>query len=608
MPSSDPTEFLLGHLSTDEGRAQRARSRRVGLQHADLLQPIDPQPGEAVMVSIRAGVGVALQSATLHYTTDGTRPDADSASTQHLPMQPAPAEWDTLTWAHIQTWSAAIPGQPSGAWVRYHITAITITGEPIACPFIPLQAPELAVRPERFDQRLLHRLRRSPAPHVYEYGVDELVVPDWLSDAVIYQIFVDRFAPASSQSFKQTADLSAILGGTLRGITSRMDYLSDLGVNCLWLTPIFASPSHHGYDPTDYFKVEPRLGTEADFRDMVDAAHRRGIRVVLDFVANHMSRQHPAFVSAQTDPASPTRDWFFFRRYPDEYEAFYDVKDQPVVNTDQAEARSHLIQAAQYWLNLGVDGYRLDHAHGATHAFWSAFRAGTRASKPTSVTFGEITDPPDVIRSFTGRMDGALDFYLMELLRSFFVSRSITASTFARSLEHHFTYFGDKLVLPSFLDNHDMNRFLWSVGGDTRRLKLAALCQFTLPGTPIVYYGTEVGLSQRKGVGRLEESRLPMPWENQDTDLLDFYRRLIALRKQTHKAWSGPRVIVEVDDANGLLVVRCGTFILVLNNHVAPTVITASDGELLLATNADVVQESSSLRLPAYGGAVVRAS
>ncbi|MFN8378941.1 MAG: hypothetical protein U0452_09740 [Anaerolineae bacterium] len=141
MPSSDPTEFLLGHLSTDEGRAQRARSRRVGLQHADLLQPIDPQPGEAVWCRSVPGVGeAALQSATLHHTTGRYQPDADSASTQHLPMQPAPAEWDTLTWAHIQT-ERRHPGSTLCAWVRYHITAITITGEPIACPFIPLQAP-----------------------------------------------------------------------------------------------------------------------------------------------------------------------------------------------------------------------------------------------------------------------------------------------------------------------------------------------------------------------------------------------------------------------------------------------------------------------------------
>ena len=292
-----------------------------------------------------------------------------------------------------------------------------------------------------------------------------------------------------------------------------MDYLHDLGINCLWLTPIFASPSHHGYDPTDYCAIEPRLGSEADFRALVDAAHQRGMRILLDFVANHVSRQHPAFVAAQQDPRSPYRDWFFFREYPDRYESFYDVPDQPIVNTDHPAVREYLIGAAQHWLHMGCDGFRLDHAQGATHAFWSAFRAASREVKSDAATFGEITETPAVMRSFAGRMDGALDFHLLELLRGFFAYSSITASQFDRALHDHYAYFGSALALPSFLDNHDMNRFLWSVGGDTRRLKLAALCQFTLPHPPVVYYGTEVGLSQRQAVGRLEEARLPMPGE-----------------------------------------------------------------------------------------------
>ncbi len=141
------------------------------------------------------------------------------------------------------------------------------------------------------------------------------------------------------------------------------------------------------------------------------------------------------------------------------------------------------------------------------------FGPPARGAKSDAATFGEITETPAVMRSFAGRMDGVLDFHLLELLRGFFAFQSITASQFDRALRQHYAYFGTALVLPSFLDNHDMNRFLWSVGGDTRRLKLAALCQFTLPQPPIVYYGTEVGLSQRQAVGRLEEARLPMLWE-----------------------------------------------------------------------------------------------
>ena len=161
-------------------------------------------------------------------------------------------------------------------------------------------------------------------------------------------------------------------------------------------------------------------------------------------------------------------------------------------------------------LQQGCDGFRLDYAHGVSHAFWSVFRAAIRQIKADSVMVGEITQPPSVMRSYVGRMDGCLDFRLLEILRRFFVFENLTVSQFDQSLEQHLAYFKTNLVLPSFLDNHDMNRFLWMVNGDRRRLKLAALCQFTLPHPPIIYYGTEVGLSQIENVGPLEESRLPM--------------------------------------------------------------------------------------------------
>ncbi|MCI0478335.1 MAG: hypothetical protein L0Y55_19005, partial [Anaerolineales bacterium] len=387
-------------------------------------------------------------------------------STDYIPMACTAAEWDTLAWAHIETWSATIPPQPEATRVRYIIIATTIDGQFITCP----RGDDAALRaPQDYDEHYLTRLLRYGTPRVYEFRVDSLTAPEWLRHAVIYQIFVDRFASDSGQPLSDETDLSDFLGGTLRGITSRLDYLRELGVTCLWLTPIFPSPSHHGYDATDYFAIEPRLGTEQDLHALITAAHAREIRVVLDFVANHISREHPAFQSAQRDPASPFREWFFFKQYPDTYACFYDVPDLPIVNTDHPAVRDYLIGAAQHWLRLGCDGFRLDHAHGATHAFWSAFRAATRAVKSNAASFGEITDMPELMRSFAGRMDGALDFYLLELLRGFFAFQNITAGAFDAALHQHEAYFGDSLVLPSFLDNHDMNRFLWSVQGDTRR-------------------------------------------------------------------------------------------------------------------------------------------
>jgi glycosidase len=204
-------------------------------------------------------------------------------------------------------------------------------------------------------------------------------------------------------------------------------------------------------------------------------------------------------------------------------------------------------------------------------------------------------------------MDGALDFYLLDLLRGFFAFQAITASQFDRALRQHDAYFADDLVLPSFLDNHDMNRFLWIVAGDTRRLKLAALCQFTLPQPPIVYYGTEVGLSQRQAVGRLEEARLPMVWgDQQDQALLIFYRDLMALRRQTSKVWSQPRETVLIDDARGLYAYRCGAYTVYLNNSAAPARIAGQSGKLVFVTDAATALDSIELHLPPCGGAVVQ--
>jgi cyclomaltodextrinase / maltogenic alpha-amylase / neopullulanase len=151
-----------------------------------------------------------------------------------------------------------------------------------------------------------------------------------------------------------------------------------------------------------------------------------------------------------------------------------------------------MIESATYWLDRGLDGFRCDYANGPSHAFWSAFRAATRAAKPDSITLGEVVETPELQRTYQGRLDGCLDFLLLQGLRQFFAFDVMTASAFDGFLQRHLAFFAGDFVLPSFLDNHDMNRFLWVVRGDVRRLKLAALCQFTLPHPPIIYYGTNV--------------------------------------------------------------------------------------------------------------------
>jgi cyclomaltodextrinase / maltogenic alpha-amylase / neopullulanase len=320
-----------------------------------------------------------------------------------------------------------------------------------------------------------------------------------------------------------------------------------LGANVIWLTPIFPSPTHHGYDATDLFSIEPRLGTKDDLRLLLDEAHERGIRVLLDFVPNHWSSLHPLFQEAITDRHSPRVDWYTFNHWPDDYESFFGVKELPQLNLRHPAARQHLLDAVAYWLEFGVDGYRVDYAVGPTPDFWADFRRTCAAVKPDAWSFGEVVEPPESQRHFYGGLNGALDFMLLEGLRKTFAFQTWDARQFLSFLDRHEAYFPADFSRPSFLDNHDMNRYLWAARNDQESLKLAALCQFTLSGPPVIYYGTEVGLSQERDVrqagrGLPEESRLPMLWgDRQDSELFRFYRQLIALRRQESTLRLGER-------------------------------------------------------------------
>ena len=233
----------------------------------------------------------------------------------------------------------------------------------------------------------------------------------------------------------------------------------------------------------------------------------------------------------------------------------------PQVNLRFAQARQHMLDAAAYWLEFGVDGYRLDYAVGPAHDFWADFRRVTRAANPNCWTFGEVVEPSDSQISFHGLLDCCLDFILLEGIRQTFAFGRWDGARFADFLSRHEAYFPPDFTRPSFLDNHDMNRFLWVVQGDKTLLKLAALCQFTLAGPPVIYYGTEVGLSQERdtrqdGLGIPEEARLPMLWGNQqDAQLYRFYRDLIALRHARPSLRRGSRQTLFADES-GLAYVR----------------------------------------------------
>ncbi len=522
-------DFVFGTLATEALRHQRTLSLRQGVIHNHQRIPRDPQPGQDVLIEIIAGPTHNGQTAWLYWTTDGSDPvgqHGKAAGGFVSSMQPLATTWDTELWGYIQRFSGCIPGQEEGTVVRYRASLEDCDGG------------------EEFAEK----------GATFAFLVSNDPTPDWAKDAIVYQVFVDRFNPGKGYAWNQPETLSGIFGGRLQGITEELNYIQDIGFNTLWLSPIFPSPSHHGYDATDLFSIEPRLGTLNDFRELIQSAHGRGMRILLDFVPNHISDQHPIFREAFTNPGSPYVSWFNFSLWPEEYETFFGVKSLPQLDLRHPDARRYIIDAALFWLKLGVDGFRLDYAIGPAQEFWAEFRKETRKENPDCWTFGEVVDPPDVQLSFEGLLDGCLDFVLLEAIRQTFAFETWSVQRFASFLDRHEAYFPENFSRPSFLDNHDMNRFLWAADGDLRKLKLAALCQFSLQGVPIVYYGTEVRLSQERDVrqgerGIPEESRLPMLLgDQQDLELRAYFQQLCKLRKELECLKRGLRKAIFADD------------------------------------------------------------
>ena len=537
-PVNVTADFIFGTMATDDLRLAHLRREALGLSHRHALSPAVPSPGEPTTLTVWVGPDADADRIDAWYSVDGSVPTSEGPA---VALRRVASEWDTLVWGYRERWEGTLPAQPAGTLLTYRLAATDATGT----------VRMVAADPD------------DPGTDLFAVSIDTDTTPDWLREAVIYHVFVDRFDPGAGRDWLAPPSLDGFWGGTLRGVIDRLPYLADLGVTCLWLSPVFPSPTHHGYDATDYLRVEPRLGTEADLVELFDGAHASGMRVILDFVANHLSDEHPAFREAIGDPASPERDWFTIGD-DGSYRSFFGVRSMPQIRTDHPGARRFLIEAAVHWLGRGADGFRLDYANGPSHAFWAAFRQATRAARPDSVAIGEVVETAALQRSYAGRLDGTLDFLLLQQLRAFFAFDALSPAAFDAFLARHLAFFGDHFVLPSFLDNHDMNRFLWVAGGDARRLLLAALCQFTLPHPPVIYYGTEVGLSQwhdleyPDGSRRMEEARVPMVWDaRQDHAMLVFYRHLIALRRAAPDLWSARRTPL-VRSEDGLYVVGIG--------------------------------------------------
>ncbi|MBN1280289.1 MAG: hypothetical protein JXA00_01425 [Candidatus Thermoplasmatota archaeon] len=381
---------------------------------------------------------------------------------------------------------------------------------------------------------------------------------DWFQNSIVYHILIDRFAGFSSTDHW---DQPTFLGGTIRGIVTKLPYLLDLGVTTLWISPFYRTSAYHGYHITDFYDVDPHFGTTEDIKDLIHACHTHNLRIIADFVPNHCSTQHPYFQDAQHHRDSQYKDWFSFTEWPSQYHCFLSVKDLPKLNLEYPPARDHIINAAKHWLSLGFDGFRLDHVIGPSHQFWEYFRTEIKDAYPNVVLIGEAwmkgikrqdlptiqirhkffkwlsgAAPERLFTEYIGELDGVLDFKVQELIKKHVTDPRFTKPKLLTALNNHYAPCPDTYLLPTFLDNHDMDRFLFVCGNNINKLKTAAELQFSLPQPPIIYYGTETGMTQTQSLWNIPsngdlQARQPMNWTNQNRDLLSVYKHLIQKKK-----------------------------------------------------------------------------
>lgn len=404
----------------------------------------------------------------------------------------------------------------------------------------------------------------------FNHRADIAEIPDWVHDAVVYNIFPDSFATSHEYISLRPEELKyngrtvkGRLGGTLRGISENIDYLKDLGINCVYINPIFAAGEYHKYDLLDYFHADPCFGGDEAFRELVDTLHKNGIRVIIDGVFNHCGWYFFAFDDVvRRQEGSRYRDWFYQLDFPVErpktpeeyppYACFAYERMMPKLNTANPEVREYFCGVGRYWVDrFGIDGWRLDVASEVDDGFWRAFRKTVKAAKPDALLIGEVWESAG--HWLQGDMfDSAMNYDFRKHCGLFFAQGSIDAADFAGRLTNMLMRYRVQVVPAqlNLLDSHDVGRFLSACGGDTGRYRLAILLMMTFVGMPTIFYGDELGLS-----GAVEEEyRRPMPWNGGDESLRGFFQRAIAMRRELLPLRRGDFRIVSAERGSGLLV------------------------------------------------------
>ena len=402
----------------------------------------------------------------------------------------------------------------------------------------------------------------------------QIQTPEWVKHAVFYQIFPDRFAkgqaptetrkgidkgsyPSTVEPWDEPPTPQGYKGGNLWGVIEKLDYIQDLGINAIYFTPIFQSTCNHRYHTHDYYRVDPILGGNEALKVLIDAAHDRNIKVVLDGVFNHASRGFYFFNDIlENGPHSPWLHWFKIENWPlsaydgslpANYVGWIGNRALPVFNHDNPEVKEYIMEIGEYWLEFGIDGWRLDVPFEVkTPGFWQEFRDRIKAINPEAYIVGEVWS--DCVQWLDGtQFDGVMNYLFTGPTiaftagdrvdikqvedRDYSAYPAISAVEYGQKMEELLQLYPWEIQLTqlNLLDSHDTARVLSIAKGDKASVELATLLLMTFPGAPSIYYGDEVGLP-----GKLDpDSRRGFPttekWDNQ---VLEYHKKLIAIRNQ----------------------------------------------------------------------------
>lgn len=370
---------------------------------------------------------------------------------------------------------------------------------------------------------------------------DVLSVPDWAKGCIFYQIFPERFhktGPACDglDPWDAAPTRENYLGGNLRGIIEKLPWLSELGVECLYLNPIFEGDYNHKYATTDHLRIDPAFGTEADLIELVEKAHSLGIRVILDGVFNHCGIHFPPFVDLlENGEASRFRDWFYPKKYHIEidascYECVGDYPYMPRLNGESPEVRDYVEKVLLYWLERAhIDGWRFDVADELDRHAVTRWREAVKRAFPDALLLCETWGDASRLLGPDG-FDSAMNYLFRDAMVDFFAHSAMNAKALKVRLDGMLMRYPREIDHAQYnlIGSHDTARFLTEAKGERWRLRLAMAFQMLFPGAPAVYYGDEIGMTGENDPG----CRGGMAWGHQDTELLQWQKDMIALRKR----------------------------------------------------------------------------